>query len=147
MRRRSRWLFLSAALLALEADAAPAVIPLKLPSGKELKVEVMVEDADRAMGLMFRDALPSDRGLLFVFDRPDFHSFWMKNCKFPIDIVWMDGERKVVHVERGVPPCKNDPCPSYRPMRRALYVLEIGSGQARKEKADVGAVLTFAPPL
>jgi uncharacterized membrane protein (UPF0127 family) len=95
--------------------AAPAEIRLTLPSGKVLQVEVMVKDEDRAMGVMFRPSLPQDRGLLFVFERPDFHGFWMKNCKFAIDMVWLDEEKRVVHLAEAVPPCKSDPCPVYAP--------------------------------
>ncbi len=125
---------------------APAVIPLTLPSGKVLQVEVMVSDPDRAMGLMFRPSLPEDRGLLFVFDAPDFYGFWMKNCRFPIDMVWLDEEKRVAHVAEAVPPCKTDPCPTYEPLRRASYVIELNAGQARREHVVVGASVTFALP-
>ena len=130
--------------LAGRALAGPAVIPLTLPSGSVLQVEVMVKDEDRAMGLMFRPSLPKDRGMLFIFERSDFHSIWMKNCKFPIDIVWLDEERKVVHVAESVPPCKADPCPVYNPLRRASYVVELNAGQAKREKAVLGSTLSFA---
>jgi len=132
------------AALVNAAGAAPALIPLKLPSGKVLQVEVMVKDEDRAMGLMFRPSLPLDRGMLFVFEREDFHGIWMKNCRFPIDIVWLDGERKVVHVAEAVPPCKAEPCPVYSPLRRASYVVELNAGQARREQAALGTTLRFA---
>src|SRR5947199_10180370 len=95
--------------LAASASAAPAVIPLKLPSGKVLQTEVMVSDEDRQMGLMFRPSLPLDHGMLFIFAQPDFHRIWMKNCKFPIDIVWLDGEARVVKVAQRVPRCKAEP--------------------------------------
>jgi len=132
--------------LAALAAAAPAVVPLTLPSGTVLQVEVMVKDEDRAMGLMFRPSLPRDRGMLFVFERPDFHGIWMKNCRFPIDILWLDEERKIVHVAEAVPPCKAEPCPVYNPLRRAAYVVELNAGQARREKAVVGAPLGFTLP-
>ncbi len=106
--------------LAAAAVATPAVVPLTLPSGKVLQAEVMVSDEDRAMGLMFRPSLPLDRGMIFVFETADFHGIWMKNCRFPIDILWLDEEKKVVHVAESVPPCKADPCPVYNPMRRAV---------------------------
>jgi uncharacterized membrane protein (UPF0127 family) len=106
----------------------------------------MVDDPDRAMGLMFRAELPEDHGMLFVFDRLDFHGIWMKNCRFPIDIVWLDEERRVVHVAEGVPPCQKDPCTVYRPMRKARFVVEIGAGQARREGIAVGATLSFLLP-
>ena len=132
--------------VALAASAAPAVAPLTLPSGKVLQAEVMVKDEDRAMGLMFRASLPLDRGMIFVFETADFHGIWMKNCRFPIDILWLDEEKKVVHVAESVPPCKADPCPVYNPMRRAAYVIELNAGQARREKAILGATVRFELP-
>jgi uncharacterized protein len=144
---------LSLALLApraaVRADAGPAVIPLTLPSGKVLQVEVMVKDEDRAMGLMFRPSLPLDHGMLFLFERPDFHGIWMKNCKFPIDILWLDETHKIVHLAEKVPPCtaKNDAdCPVYSPLQRASYVVELNAGQARREKALVGSTVVFTLP-
>jgi uncharacterized membrane protein (UPF0127 family) len=133
-------------LLAPSGVAAPAVVPLTLPSGKVLKVEVMVKDEDRAMGLMFRPALPADQGMLFVFERSDFHGIWMKNCKFPIDILWIDDQKAIVHLEESAPACKADPCPVYQTLRRASYVLELNAGQARREKAVVGARVDFRIP-
>ncbi len=140
---------LAAALVALALAASagtPAVVPLTLPSGKVLQTEVMVSDEDRAMGLMFRPSLPLDHGMLFVFETPDFHGIWMKNCRFPIDILWLDEEKKVVHVAESVPPCKADPCPVYNPMRKASYVVELNAGQARREKAAVGVAVHFELP-
>lgn len=131
-------------LLATSIEAAPpAVVPLTLPSGKVLRAEVMVRDEDRAMGLMFRPSLPLDQGMIFVFERADFHGIWMKNCRFPIDIVWLDEAKRVVHLAESVPPCKAEPCPVYSPMRRAAYVVELNAGQARREKAVLGAEVRF----
>jgi uncharacterized protein len=139
-------LALGCALRPLPAPASPAVIPLTLPSGRVFQAEVMINDADRAMGLMFRPSLPADRALLFVFGDVDFHGIWMKNCRFPIDIVWLDEAKKVVHVAPRVPPCAKDPCPSYSPMRRAAYVVEMNAGAARREKIALGAGLGFTLP-
>ena len=133
-------------LSAATAGATPAVAPLTLPSGKVLQVEVMVSDEDRAMGLMFRPSLPRDRGMLFVFQASAFHGIWMKNCKFPIDVVWLDEERRVVHVAESVPPCRAEPCPVYEPLRRASYVVELNAGQARREKVAVGETVSFELP-
>jgi uncharacterized membrane protein (UPF0127 family) len=140
------------ALLALPgvpAGARPAVIPLTLPSGKVLQTEVMVNNEDRAMGLMFRPSLPLDHGMLFLFEQPDFHGIWMKNCKFPIDILWLDGGHKVVHLAEKVPPCtakEDKDCEVYHPIARASYVVELNAGQARREKALVGSTVTFKLP-
>lgn len=133
-------------IAAVTAPAAPAVIPLKLPNGTVLQTEVMVKDPDRAMGLMFRPSLARDRAMLFVFENLDFHGIWMKNCKFPIDIVWLDEQRKVVHVAESVPPCKADPCPVYEPMQRAAFVVEMNAAQAKQEKVELGSTFEFTLP-
>ena len=147
MRRWAAALILLATVVPAAAwSGQPAVIPLRLPSGAVQQSELMVEPGDRAMGLMFRPSLPQDRSLLFVFDEPDFHGIWMKNCRFPIDIVWLDEQRKVVHVAEAFPPCKKDPCPSYAPLRRAAYVVEMNAGQARKQKVELGSTLEFTLP-
>ena len=137
------------ALPALPAGARPAVIPLTLPSGKVLQAEVMVKDQDRAMGLMFRPSLPLDHGMLFLFENADFHSIWMRNCKFPIDILWLDAQHKVVHLAEKVPPCtarEASDCEVYQPLARASYVVELNAGQARREKALVGSTVEFKLP-
>src|SRR5688500_4433805 len=142
-----------AALLALgcalrtdPAPASPVLIPLTLPSGRVFETELMIDDADRARGLMFRPSLPAARALLFVFGDLDFHGIWMKNCRFPIDIVWLDENKKVVHVAPRVPPCAKEPCPSYQPMRRSAYVVEMNAGVAGREKIVVGAEIGFTLP-
>jgi uncharacterized membrane protein (UPF0127 family) len=142
---RSYCLALAAFTLAAAAVAVatPAAVPLTLPSGKVLQAEVMVSDEDRAMGLMFRPSLPLDRGMIFLFETADFHGIWMKNCRFPIDIVWLDEEKRVVHVAEKVPPCKAEPCPVYQPLRKAAWVIELNAGQARRERAVLGATVRF----
>jgi uncharacterized membrane protein (UPF0127 family) len=133
-------------LVTATVSAVPETTPLTLPSGRVLEVELMVSYQDRAMGLMFRRSLGLERGALLVFDTSDFHSIWMKNCRFPIDILWIDEDQRIVHVAENVPPCREDPCPVYETLRRARYVLEINAGQARREGAVVGARVSFEPP-
>ena len=96
-----------------------------------------------------RPSLASDHGMLFLFERPDFHGIWMKNCKFPIDILWLDADHKVVHLAEKVPPCtakEDSACEVYHPLARASFVVELNAGQARREKALVGSTVTFKLP-
>jgi uncharacterized membrane protein (UPF0127 family) len=140
---------LSVALIGVAGVAdggEPKLVPLRLPSGRELRAELMVTEEARARGVMFRDSLPQDRALLFVFEAPAFYGMWMRNCRFAIDMIWLDVDRRVVHVAERVPPCKRDPCPSYQPLRRARYVVEMNAGQARREKVRVGALIEFSLP-
>jgi uncharacterized membrane protein (UPF0127 family) len=131
-----------------EAKQATSVGPdgkvsVAFPSGRKIQAELAVTPDERARGLMFRESLAADRGMLFVFPVADFHGFWMKNCRFPIDIIWLSPEKKVVHIEKTVPPCKKDPCPSYGPMRKAKYVLEVVADFTGREKLRLGDSLDF----
>ena len=101
-------------------------------------VEIMRSQKEKLKGLQNREYLGNDRGMLFVFPKNKVHSFWMKDTWIPLDIIWLDQARKVVHVEADVPPCVSDPCPSYAPLQNATYVLELNAGQVQKHKISIG---------
>ena len=67
----------------------------------------------------------------------------MKDTLIPLDMIWMDSERRIVHIEHNVPPCAADPCPRYPPSGPALYVLEINAGFAAKLGLKVGDTMEF----
>jgi uncharacterized protein len=69
--------------------------------GVPLKVELAPDEQTRAMGLMFRDSLAEDRGMLFVFERPEQASFWMKNTKIPLSIAFLE-ENRLINEERSM---------------------------------------------
>ncbi len=93
---------------------------------------------------MFRESLPRDSGMLFLFPGAAVHKFWMKNTMIPLDMIWMDAQGKVLFVSANTPPCKADPCPNYGPDAPATSVLEIAAGMAKKEKVEVGTSVRFA---
>jgi uncharacterized membrane protein (UPF0127 family) len=103
-----------------------------------IKVEVMSTAADREKGLMYRDSLGDDEGMLFVFDAPGRYAFWMKNMKFPIDMIWLDDDKKIVHIEREVPPCNEQICPSYNPGALSKYVIETHANFSIKNNLTDG---------
>ena len=112
--------------------------------GQHYKVEVADDDAERARGLMFRDELATGHGMIFVHDREEPQSYWMKNTKIPLDILYFDDARKLVAQQRDVPPCSaGDACPSYPSHAPARYVLELNAGEAAKLKLENGAELTL----
>ena len=92
---------------------------------------------------MFRESLPDRTGMLFLFADAAPHRFWMKNTMIPLDMIWMDGDGRVLFVSANTPPCKADPCPNYGPDVPAASVLEIAGGLAEKEKVTVGATIRF----
>lgn len=95
-------------------------------------IEIAQTQEQREKGLMYRDSLKSNKGMLFIFTNEDYHSFWMKNTKIPLDIIWISSDLKVVHIEQNVLPCLSDPCLSYDSPKPALYVLEINAGETEK---------------
>lgn len=115
-----------------------------LPDGFTVAVELATDDATREQGLMYRDQLANDRGMLFLFPKSGSYPFWMKNTLIPLDMIWIDADHKVVFVASDVPPCKADPCTSYGPGERdGKYVLETAAGVAKKHGVAAGAVLRF----
>jgi len=114
-----------------------------LPDGYQVRIELAADDDTRARGLMYRDRVPAGTGMLFLFAQSGEYPFWMKNTLVPLDMIWLDEARRVVHVASSVPPCKADPCPSYPPNAQAKYVLELGAGEAAKHRVANGATLTF----
>lgn len=91
-------------------------------------VEVAITADERQRGLMDRETLDSETGMLFIFPREDIYPFWMKNTLIALDMIWLDRDRKVVHIEKGAKPCENEPCPQYIPLAEALYVVEFNAG-------------------
>lgn len=120
---------------ALSAAEGPRVVT---PGGAQIDVEVASTPATRARGLMFRDHLPRGRGMIFIFPNEEIQSFWMKNTLIPLDMVWINSEDSIVHIEQRVPPCPGEPCPSYTSDARAKYVLELSGGEAAHFGLKVG---------
>lgn len=107
----------------------------------ELTVRMLDTDEERIQGLSGRKSLPADEGYLFVFDVADEHGIWMKDMRFPIDILWLDSGLKVVHIEHAVDP---ETYPEvFRPGKPALFVLEANSGFAKDNNIEVGSMATF----
>ena len=114
-----------------------------MPSGAVYKLELALTPEDQAQGLMYRESLAPNTGMLFVFPTSEPHHFWMKNTMIPLDMIWMDAAGKVVFISAHTPPCKADPCPTYGPDGPARQVLEIAGGMAAKEKITVGSTLSL----
>lgn len=105
-------------------------VRVAFPDGRAFLAEIADTPEGRARGLMYRDRLEPGTGMVFIFEEPAPYSFWMKNTRIALDIVWLDRQARVVHIERQIPPCMEDPCPTYSPRRPAIGVLEVGGGQA-----------------
>jgi uncharacterized membrane protein (UPF0127 family) len=99
---------------------------------KTFAVEIADTREKQALGLMFRDSMEADKGMLFIFPKEAPRSFWMKNTRIPLDIMYFDKELKMVSISADTPPCKITRCPSYPSKAPAMYVLELNAGAAKK---------------
>lgn len=111
--------------------------------------EIAVTAAERGRGLMYREALAKDHGMLFVFPEEGLHHFWMKNTRIELDIIFIAADRRVVSISRRAQPCRNDPCTRYTPDGNAAYVLEIAGGLATSYGFAAGDLVEFpeTPPV
>jgi hypothetical protein len=92
---------------------------------------------------MNRDTLAKDRGMLFVFPEEGLHSFWMKNTRIELDIIFIAADRRVVSISRRAQPCRKDPCDRYSPEGNVAYALEIAGGLAAAHRFAAGDLVEF----
>jgi len=106
--------------------------------GKTFSVEIADTSQKQALGLMFREDMPADQGMLFIFPHEAPRSFWMKNTRIPLDIMYFDKDLKLVSISADTPPCKVTRCPSYPSTAPAQYVLELNAGSAMELGVKLG---------
>lgn len=102
-----------------------------------VKVEVVTSSADMQKGLGGRDGLAENHGMLFIFAEPGQPAFWMKDMKFPIDIIWIQGD-EVVDIAPNLPVVAAEFLSTYQPRVPANYVLEVNAGFAKEYGVKVG---------
>ncbi len=120
-------------------ECAPGVADLRDPDTLlRFQVEVMDEPAEQQRGLMFRESLPRFSGMLFVYDAAGPVSFWMENTLIPLDMLFFDGEGRLVRIHENAVPLDRTSIFGGEDIR---YVLEINGGQARALGLDEGAEL------
>jgi len=123
--------------------APPPQSTATLPDGSLIQLELALTPDEISQGLMFRPSLPADRGMLFLFEETRYPTFWMKNTRIPLDIVFLDEEGTVVDVEHRAPPCVAEPCPRYTPRAPSRAVLELAAGVAAQHGVGEGTLIRF----
>ena len=140
----------SAAPATPAAASTPAPAPttgprVVMPNGTVISVELALTDPEKAQGLMFRESMPRNAGMVFPFEGLEIRPFWMKNCHFPLDLVYATKDGTVVEVIKALPPCPPDPapCPNTTPAAKSDTVLEVNAGVADATGAVPGAKLKW----
>jgi uncharacterized membrane protein (UPF0127 family) len=123
-------------------------------NGFKLTADLAITDDEKTKGLAIKDNLKENESMLFVSEEPSRQSFWMKDMKFPIDIIWLDSNGTVVHIEHNLQPCVSIlntgssilNCPTYTPDKDSLYVLETIAGFSQKHDVKIGTNIDFYFP-
>lgn len=106
----------------------------------EFGVEIANDSASRAKGLSGRESLSKSGGMLFIFEKPDIYSFWMKGMKFSLDIIWISNGL-VAEISENLPPATIANLATYSPRQPVDMVLEINAGTARDKGVAIGDLI------
>jgi uncharacterized protein len=138
--RRFALLLLALLLAGCPRESSLAEIEL---GGERFTVEIVEDDASRAKGLMFRESMPADHGMLFIWPQAEPRAFWMMNTLIALDILYFDSRLRLVDMHLDVQPCPGTRCPSYPSARPAQYVVELNAGSAARLGLKLGDRLTI----
>ncbi len=128
---------------------APVASPTPVPStvtidGHVFTVEVARSEQQKVQGLGNRDSIAQDRGMVFLFDTPDYYGFWMKQMRFALDIIYFQNNKIVTMVQNAQPPVNQSINPQiFKPAAPSNIVLEISGGLSKKYQFKLGDVATF----
>jgi hypothetical protein len=135
----STLLFVPACSLSGDREGGTQSITF-LPAGISIKAEVADTDAARQKGLMHRTHLDEHAGMIFYFDQPAYHSFYMYNTRIPLSVIFLDGDLRIVDVQDMEPCLDENPaaCTVYTPRAACTYAVEVNQAFVRKYGIKVG---------
>lgn len=110
---------------------------------KCFEVEIADTEKEREIGLMNREYLAPNGGMLFVFGQAGIYSLWMKNTLIPLDMIWIDENNKIIFIKENAEPCKIERCESFGSNKKAKYVLEINGGLVEDMGFEIGDGVEF----
>ena len=136
-------LLISGAMLFNGPNQSQTIV-VGFPSGSNLQTDVAQTPEMLFIGLAFQNYLPDDQGLLFIFESSATHKVRTKGYRFPVDVIWVDESKHIVHLVKDAPPCQEDPCPWYGPPpNNARYIIEANQGFIKNNSVSMGDQLTF----
>lgn len=148
---RGAWLILTIALnsiiLNYQAEKVMTIIAnqhgkpqsglehrIVLLDGHPIDAEIAKTESEKDIGLMYHTSLDAGHGMLFVWKKPSYQHFWMKDTLIPLDILFFNSQGKLIGISPQTPICKKEPCPIYdgNTSKMSQFVLELQSGEAKK---------------
>jgi uncharacterized membrane protein (UPF0127 family) len=107
---------------------------------KTIDIEIADTERDRMQGLMYRTKMDFDKGMLFIFDNEEEQSFWMRNTKISLDILYVNSQLEILTIYKHTQPYSDSPIPSFKP---ALYVVEVAAGFCDQFSVEEGDRIAF----
>ena len=142
-----KWFLIIIFLIILIGIIVILYLPSKVCFNNQcFRVETAITPEQRAKGLMFRQSLDQDKGMLFVYPESGEYSFWMKDTYIPLDIIWIDEDQTIAYINENSQPCQGD-CLNINPSVQAKYVLEINGGVAKGIGIKEGSQLVFSQDI
>lgn len=120
-------------------------VEIRLPDGFKIRAEMMIRAEELLKGMKFRQSLAADRGMLFMHSREGRYQHWMHEVLVPLDMIWMDRDRRIVQLVHNAPPCPGpkEKCLSYGGQYISIYILEVPAGTAARHGLKPGTQLDF----
>jgi len=109
-----------------------------------INVEIAKSKKQRALGLMFREQLVANKGMLFIFEEEAIQRVWMKNTLIPLDIIFISAEANIISIFKNIQPCRHNPCAIYSSNQKAKYMLEVNAGFVADKSIAVAEKIRFS---
>lgn len=140
------WLIWVCSLMALLAVMSAQAEPLQVKLGEEVfELELVDDPASRRQGLMGREYLAANEGMVFDFPPDTTPAIWMRNMLISLDLLFVDEQSRLVKIFAEVPPCAVTPCDIYRVERPMRFVIEVPAGTAARLGLEPGMRLDLGP--
>jgi len=137
-------IFLMSASFFLIDRKEETIIVVSFPNGREIEAEVADTPEKLLVGLAFREALPANGGLLYIFESTGQNHLWTKGYRFPVDMMWVDESHHIVGLKENVAPCLEADCPKYSSSPEAVrYAIQTEAGFIKREGVTIGLELKY----
>jgi uncharacterized protein len=136
--------FLMSASFFLIDRKEETIIVVTFPNGREVEMEVADTPEKLLVGLAFRETLPANSGMLYIFESTGQNHVWTKEYRFPVDVMWVDESHHIVGLKEDVAPCRESDCPRYSSSPEAVrYAIQTEAGFIKQEGITVGQELKY----
>ncbi|MEK6953215.1 MAG: DUF192 domain-containing protein [Nanoarchaeota archaeon] len=137
--KRYKLIILTLFLIVLIGCSSSNYVEIK---GKKINIEIADTKEEQILGLMYRDKLDENSGMLFVYNASEVRNFWMANMQFPLDLLFINEDKKIIKIEPASL-CENKICNIYSSNVPAMYVLEVNAKFSEENNIKAGDLVSI----